>query len=49
MPATAMACFALTTAAAEEGFPNLTKRLQAEKPAFAASMIHRRICAMTAC
>lgn len=34
-PATAAVCFALTALAADEGFPALIKRLQAEKPAFA--------------
>jgi cytochrome c peroxidase len=33
--ATAVACFALTAAAADEDFATLTKRLQAEKPKFA--------------
>ena len=35
LPATAVVCFALTASAAEEDFPTLTKRLQAEKPKFA--------------
>src|SRR6202795_3296569 len=34
-PATAVVCFALTASAADEDFPTLTKRLQAEKPTFA--------------
>src|ERR1700675_1015703 len=34
-PATAVVCFALTASAADEDFPTLTKRLQAEKPKFA--------------
>jgi cytochrome c peroxidase len=35
LPATAVVCFALTAWAADEDFPTLTKRLQAEKPSFA--------------
>ena len=35
LPAMALVCFALTALAAEEDFPTLTKRLQAEKPKFA--------------
>jgi len=35
LPATAVICFALTASAADEDFPTLTKRLQAEKPKFA--------------
>jgi len=35
LPATAVVCFALTASAADEDFPTLTKRLQAEKPKFA--------------
>ena len=34
LPATAFACFALTVSSADEDFPTLTKRLQAEKPKF---------------
>ena len=34
LPATAAFCFALTASAADEDFPTLTKRLQAEKPKF---------------
>jgi cytochrome c peroxidase len=34
-PATAVVCFALTASAADEDFPTLTTRLQAEKPNFA--------------
>ncbi|MDO8262714.1 MAG: hypothetical protein Q7T21_05765 [Gallionella sp.] len=35
MTVTAIACLALTAAAAEDDFPTLNKRLQAEKPKFA--------------
>ena len=35
LASTAMLCFALTAAAADEDFSTLTKRLQAEKPTFA--------------
>jgi cytochrome c peroxidase len=35
LPATAVVCFSLTAWAADEDFPTLTKRLQAEKPSFA--------------
>ncbi|MHB8894127.1 MAG: cytochrome B6 [Candidatus Geothermincolia bacterium] len=35
LPATAVVCFALTASAADEDFPTLVKRLQAEKPQFA--------------
>ncbi|HEX7466855.1 MAG TPA: hypothetical protein VF309_09455, partial [Usitatibacter sp.] len=35
LPATMIACFALTALAADEDFPTLTKRLQAERPQFA--------------
>jgi hypothetical protein len=35
LPAMAVVCFALTASAADEDFPTLTKRLQAEKPKFA--------------
>ncbi len=35
LPVTVVVCFALTAAAADEDFPTLTKRLQAEKPTFA--------------
>jgi cytochrome c peroxidase len=35
LPAIAAVCFALTASAADEDFPTLTKRLQAEKPTFA--------------
>ncbi len=35
LPATAVVCFALTASAADEDFPALVKRLQAEKPQFA--------------
>ncbi|MHB9103131.1 MAG: cytochrome B6 [Sulfuricella sp.] len=35
LPATAAVCFALTASAADEDFPTLTKRLQAEKQKFA--------------
>ena len=35
LPATTVVCFALTASAADEDFPTLTKRLQAEKPKFA--------------
>ena len=35
LPATAVVCFALTASAADEDFPTMVKRLQAEKPTFA--------------
>ncbi len=35
LPAAAVVCFALAASAADEDFPTLTKRLQAEKPKFA--------------
>src|ERR1700730_3629825 len=35
LPATAVVCFALIASAADEDFPSLTKRLEAEKPKFA--------------